>query len=173
MMILTKAQDIIKTLLMTKFTFMKFNFKIIITVFLTIVSLSCTSNSQRNSNHLKTNEMNNSEYEKQFQQIETLKKSMIEYMKTAQPSYSEKDVEQCENILIEFIQNIDKTTNRNDGLEVIKSTVLKLNDLNEKCDFQLIETGEREQIAEILITTGTQKGYNTINEDITEEWREW
>lgn len=152
---------------------MRFSYKIIFTVFLITASLSCTSNSQRNLNQEKSEIMNKPEYEKQIQEIETLKKSMIEYMKTSQPSYTEKDVGQCENILLEFIQNIDKTANKTDGMKVVKSTVIKLNELNEKCDFQLIETGEREQIAEIIITTANKKGYNELNEDITEEWREW
>ena len=55
----------------------------------------------------------------------------------------------------------------------VKMTVLRLNKLNEKCDFQLIETGEREQIAEIIISAGNLKGYNSLDDDITEEWREW
>jgi len=117
--------------------------------------------------------MNKAEYKKQIQQIETLKKSMTEYINSAHPSYTEKDVEQCENILTEYIQSINKTSNKEEGLQVVKMTVIKLNELNEKCDFQLIETGEREQIAEIIISTGSLKGYNSLNEDITEEWREW
>lgn len=152
---------------------MKFNYNIIFTLLLTVIFLSCTSNSNGKNNQQKTEIMNKTEYEKQIQQIENLKKSMIEYMKSAHPSYTEKDVEQCENILTEYIQSIDKTNNKKDGLQVVKMTVIKLNELNEKCDFQLIETGEREQIAEIIISTGNLKGYNTLNEDITEEWREW
>lgn len=76
-------------------------------------------------------------------------------------------------ILLEYIQSIDKTTDKTEGLKIVESTVLRLNELNEKCDFQLIETGEREQIAEIIIAIGNKKGYNSLNEDITEEWREW
>jgi hypothetical protein len=55
---------------------------------------------------------------------------------------------------------------------IVKSTVLKLNALNEKCDLSLIETNEREQITEIIIASHKMK-YNSLNEDITEEWREW
>lgn len=152
---------------------MKFNYKIFLAIFFAISFLSCTSNSNGNSNPTKVEIMNKSEYEKQIQQIEALKKSMTEYMKTAQPSYTEKDIEQCEKILLGYIQNLDKTTDKTEGLKIVESTVLRLNDLNEKCDFQLIETGEREQIAEIIITTGNKKGYNSLEEDITEQWREW
>ncbi|WP_167356145.1 hypothetical protein [Chryseobacterium jejuense] len=58
-------------------------------------------------------------------------------------------------------------------MEIVKSTVLKLNNLNEKCDYSLIETNEREQIAEIIILAGYEMGYNASDEDGTEEWREW
>jgi hypothetical protein len=56
---------------------------------------------------------------------------------------------------------------------IVKSTVLKLNALNEKCDLSLIETNEREQITEIIILASHKMKYNSLNEDITEEWREW
>lgn len=152
---------------------MKFNYKIIFTLLLTTIFLSCTSNSNGKNNKQKSEIMNKAEYGKQIQQIETLKQSMTEYMKSAHPSYTAKDIEQCENILIEYLDLIDKTSNKEEGLQIVKMSVIKLNELNEKCDFQLIETGEREQIAEIIISTGNIKGYNSPNEDITEEWREW
>lgn len=152
---------------------MKFNYKIIFTLLLTTIFLSCTSNSNGKNNKQKSEIMNKAEYGKQIQQIETLKQSMTEYMKSAHPSYTAKDIEQCENILIEYLNLIDKTSNKEEGLQIVKMAVIKLNELNEKCDFQLIETGEREQIAEIIISTGNIKGYNSPNEDITEEWREW
>lgn len=112
-------------------------------------------------------------YEKQLVQIENLKQSMTEYMDSAHPSYAKKDIEACEYILTEFIKHIDKTTAKVDGMQVVASTIIKLNKLNKKCNSQLIETGEREQIAEIIIGAGNQKGYNALDEDITEQWREW
>src|SRR5690554_7787336 len=103
--------------------------------------------------------MNNTEYKNQIQEIELLEKSMTEYMDFAEPSYTEKDIEKCKSILIEFIQNIDKTSTREEGLKIVQSTILELNELNKKCDFDLIETNEREQIAGIIIGVGNQKGY--------------
>lgn len=112
-------------------------------------------------------------YEKQLVQIENLKQSMTEYMGIAHPSYTKNDIEACEYILTEFIKHIDKTTAKVDGMQVVESTIIKLNKLNKKCNSQLFETGEREQIAEIIIGAGNQKGYNALDEDITEQWREW
>lgn len=94
-------------------------------------------------------------------------------MDFSDPSYTENDIEKCESILTDFIQNIDKTSNREEGLKIIQLTVFQFNELNKKCDFALIETNEREQIAEIIIEAGYLKGYNSLTEDVTEEWREW
>ena len=54
-----------------------------------------------------------------------------------------------------------------------KKTVILLNEINEKCEYELIETEQREDIAEIIILSGSLKGFNTRDDDITEEWREW
>ena len=102
-----------------------------------------------------------------------LKKSMENHMKEANPSYSQKDVNECISLLSNYVINIFKTHSKDDALLIIKTTILKLNDLNERCDHSLIETNEREQIAEIIILAGHKMKYNSLNEDITEKWREW
>lgn len=58
-------------------------------------------------------------------------------------------------------------------MKIVKKTVLALNALNEKCEYELIETEQREDIAEIIILAGYLKGFNDRDDDITEEWREW
>lgn len=102
-----------------------------------------------------------------------LKKSMQDYMKEANPSYSQKEVDECISILSEYTISIYKSQSKKEGMEVVKSTVLKLNALNEKCNLSLIETNEREQIVEIIILASHRMKYNFRVEDITEEWREW
>jgi hypothetical protein len=62
---------------------------------------------------------------------------------------------------------------KEDGMQIVKITVLKLNELNKNSGWELIETEEREAIAAIIIAVGHNKGYNSMAEDITEEWREW
>lgn len=76
-------------------------------------------------------------------------------------------------LLSNYSRSVFKTHSKEEAIPIVKSTILKLNDLNEKCNFSLIETNEREQIAEIVILVGNKMGYNSIKEDITEEWREW
>ncbi|UZT99843.1 hypothetical protein ODZ84_09890 [Chryseobacterium fluminis] len=58
-------------------------------------------------------------------------------------------------------------------MDIVESTVLSLNELNESCDETLIETIERDKIAEIIILTGHLMNYNSLDGDIVGEWREW
>lgn len=116
---------------------------------------------------------NKSELDEFQIRIDVLKEAMLSYMEEAKPSYSKKDVEKCSAILKEYLKEMKGTTSKDQGMQAVKYTVLKINDLNNKCDDELIETEERERIAEIIILAGKEKGYNTVDEDITEEWREW
>ncbi len=169
---LIRAQDITATQQMAKFIFMKFYYKILINFLLITLLLSCNSNkkTEKQTSKIKTYK---SQFQKQIRQIEYLKKSMTEYMNMAHPSYAETDINECTKILTAFIEEINKAETKKAGMLIVKSSVLKLNELNEKCEYELIETGEREQITEIIITAGHQKGYNSLNEDITGNWREW
>lgn len=106
-------------------------------------------------------------------QIIHLIKSMENYMKEENPSYTQNDIDICASILVDYTVNIYKTQSKQEGMETVKSAVLKLNALNDKCKGSLIETGEREQIAEIIILASHKMKYNSMDEDITEEWREW
>ena len=102
-----------------------------------------------------------------------LKKNMEDYMRDADPSYNQNNIDECISLLTDDTIKILSSGSKDEAMEIVKSTTLKLNDLNEKCDFSLIETNEREQIAEIVILAGHEMGYNSADEDITEEWREW
>jgi hypothetical protein len=105
--------------------------------------------------------------------IKELKKSMIGYVDQPHPAYTEYDVKACADILNRYRMEMTKTMSKEEGTQVVKATILELNKLNEKCGGTLIETGEREKIAEIIILAGSEKGYNTADDDITEPWREW
>lgn len=131
---------------------------------------SCTQNSIKSD--FKKSDVPK-EYQDLLINIETLKTGMIRYMNESNPDYTAKDVNQCVIILQSYILEIAKSNSKKDGIEIIKSKIQELNELNKKCGDQLIETGEREQIAEIIISAGYKKGYNQKDEDITEEWREW
>ncbi len=102
-----------------------------------------------------------------------LKESMLDFISHGNEYYSEEDVDKCVDILTVYLEEIQRTTSKEQGMEVIKKTIFKLNDLNEKCEHVLIETGQREQIADIIIKAGELMDYTTMDDDITEEWREW
>ncbi len=87
--------------------------------------------------------------------------------------YTEADVEECSKILEAHIDAISKVQDRDSALKCVKTTVSKLNELNEKAGEELIETDQREEICEYIIRAGFLLGINGEDEDVTEEWREW
>jgi hypothetical protein len=105
--------------------------------------------------------------------IKNLKEEMIEYIEPGETEYSETDVASCVSLVNNFLVKIWDTDSKQSGMLAVKEVVLALNDLNEKCHHELIETEQREQLADIIILSGYLKNYNTRNEDITEDWREW
>lgn len=141
--------------------------------FLSIFTLSC---GQQNTEIKQNSESVKSDSPKQLgfaAQINDLKTSMMTYMEMSNPSYKKIDVDECIKILKSHVNQISKTKSKSEGMKLVKSTVTKLNKLNEKSGYQLIETGEREIICDIIIRAGQEKGYNKLDEDITEEFREW
>ena len=104
---------------------------------------------------------------------ESLKTGMIEYMEPGETEYTTSDVEKCMTLINNFLGEISESNSKENGMILVKNIVLGLNDLNEKCEHELIETDQREQLADIIILAGHLKGYNDRNEDITEDWREW
>ena len=113
--------------------------------------------------------------------IEATKKDilywMFEYIKDDDnPPYTESDVHNCDNILKKFISAVDDSFQSSDFEWVkvqVKEFVLTLNAFNEKHDYSIIETDQREGICELIDEVIKFAGHNIINEDITEEWREW
>jgi hypothetical protein len=105
--------------------------------------------------------------------LESLCESMLDYMNEAGAIYNAQDVRNCEMILDEYIKAIIAAEDELAYLGAVKDTVLELNELNKKADHGLIETMEREMIADYIIKSGQQLGFNQGNEDITEPWREW
>lgn len=118
--------------------------------------------------------MNIKEQENIKNALVELKEGMIEYMGDGSDvDYAQQDIDACMGILDGFLNAIQKTDSKEAGLKVIKDAVMALNELNQKCDDGMIETGERELIAGVMIEAGHLMGCNSKNEDVTEEWREW
>lgn len=105
--------------------------------------------------------------------LESLKEGMVDFLEASDEAYTKEDVDQCLKIIIGHLKRIELTSSRMEAMPIVRETVLALNALNKSCSFILIETDQREAIAEILIRAGNLMGYNAIDEDITLEWREW
>ena len=140
-----------------------------------LIFVSCGGNN--NSNFEKNRNEQTQKITNKVKTINELKidlrKSMIDYIKTGNANYNEKDVKKCISIIDKFLIDIKNSKSKEDGLLIVKNTVLQLNNINKKTNFSLIETMERENIAEIINLAGYEKGYNSKDEDITEQWREW
>ena len=141
--------------------------------FLSIFTLSCGQQKPEIKQHSESVKSDSPKQHGFDAKINDLKTSMITYMEMSNPSYTIIDVDECIKILKSHVDQISKTKSKSEGMELVKSTVIKLNKLNEKSEYQLIETGEREIICDIIIRAGQEKGYNKLDEDITEEFREW
>ena len=89
--------------------------------------------------------------------------------------FTEKDVRKCEKILAEYLETLAKSASPSDKAirSAVKKAVLALNKLNEKTDYALLETDERETICELMQMAAEEAGLQVGDEDITEEWREW
>ena len=100
-----------------------------------------------------------------------LKGGMEDYLDSG--DYTQADIEECIGILEEYLEKIEVVNEKEKAMKIVAATVQRLNTLNESTNETLIETGQREEICEIIILAGHLKGFNTRDEDITEEWREW
>lgn len=131
---------------------------------------ACQQNNQKNTPEQENSKIKNLDLNKM---VDDLKASMISYKQTAQPIYTMDDINSCEIILNRYLTDIHASKTKETGMKIVKNTILALNRLNSKTNEILIETMERDQIAEIIIVASSIKGYNTIDDDITEKWREW
>lgn len=113
-------------------------------------------------------------YKNQLQ--ETVVAPMTEFMNDCEDcGFRKKDIEKCDALIIKYLlalEQIEKPTNK-EILKHVKSLVLALNRLNEKTDYCLLETEEREAIWEIIQNSAVECGLIDPVDDITKEWREW
>jgi len=107
------------------------------------------------------------------QSLARLTVGMLGYMDGGTASYSEDDIDRCRAILVSHAQALEQTKDQAAALELVKATVTQLNILNEDAGQDLIETDQREEICGFIIKAGAIMGFNSEDEDVTEEWREW
>jgi len=116
---------------------------------------------------------------------EDLLESMVSYMQGEdeddeggsgfEAGYTQDDIDRCAAIVDHYLITLSRIRGEDRSeaiLEATKDAVLELNTLNDNCDGHLIETDQRETLCELFITAAQDAGLD-VDEDITEEWREW
>lgn len=91
-----------------------------------------------------------------------------------EPGYTAADVGECGRILDAYLARVAGATHGDqDSIRAaVQEVVLALNVLNERCNGNLIETDQREQLCELILRAASAAGVGS-GEDITEPWREW
>ena len=89
--------------------------------------------------------------------------------------YSKKDVKTCDKLIQKFIKDLEQLSSA--SMEtvqpVVKDFVLSLNNLNDKCAYNLIETDQREMLCELVFLSVKDTIGDFGDIDLTEEWRDW
>ncbi len=92
-----------------------------------------------------------------------------------EPAYLKKDVDECDHLLIDFIDCVETSEHKADFTWVasqVEALVKNLNDLNARLENQLIETDQREDLC-ALVALVMQHAGHSYEGDITEMWRKW
>lgn len=91
------------------------------------------------------------------------------------PGYTEADIYRCGAIIDSYTQRIAscKHGDKQAVMSAVRDTVLELNTLNLEAGESLIETDQREDLAELIIKAAAAVGVGNGKDDLTEEWREW
>ena len=138
-------------------------------VFLLLSLFSCGNNSDRTPVPI-LNLTKNPEIK---QKIEFLEEGMLSFMDSGDTDYNRKHVDDCINLIENFLGDMSIAESKKNGMKTVKKLVQDLNKLNRDGGNQLIETSQRELIADIINLSGHLKGFNTRHQDITSRWRDW
>jgi len=117
----------------------------------------------------------NAGFRKYVEQVEeTLIVPMTEFMEDG-GDFTKEDIAECKALMLKYLNALADMKEVSDEaiMEEVKTLVLALNDLNEKTDYSMIETGEREAICEIIQNSAIERGLSDYDDDITGEWRDW
>ena len=110
---------------------------------------------------------------------------MLEYYRSwvedGEGSYNESHIQKCAELLDGYaasLASIDAPTGAKRDKKImaaVTKVVLALNKLNEKTDYELLETDERESICMLITDAAVQAGLTELPEDddVTGEWREF
>lgn len=113
-------------------------------------------------------------------EIEEKKKYLLHWMydfieDDDEPAYLKKDVDECDEILTAFINDVADSAQKTDFSWIstqVERLVKTLNMINEKHEHQLLETHQREDFCALIRLVIKQAGH-AFEDDLTEQWREW
>jgi hypothetical protein len=90
--------------------------------------------------------------------------------------YTQNDIDECGKILDKYIDSIialEEPKSNQDIIQCVENAVKELNDLNEKCNYSILETDQREDLVPYILHIAKSAGLVTDIDDITGKWREW
>jgi hypothetical protein len=99
-----------------------------------------------------------------------------EYNSDFDAGYTQEHVDRCSEIIDDFLTSLEKAPEAQKNeyiIDAVKKTILRLNELNEECDGDLILTGQREYLGKLINLAARDAGLESNVYDITYEWREW
>jgi hypothetical protein len=98
---------------------------------------------------------------------------MLDNMSDSDAGFTKEDVEQCRRILEEHLECLARVQDRESAMICVKTTVLRLNALNERAGGEILAADRQEGVREYIMKAGAILDFNGEDEDVTEEWREW
>lgn len=93
-----------------------------------------------------------------------------------EPSCTRADVMSCGSILENYIDNlatISQSPTDEAILKLVEKTVKKLNKLNERCEYELIEATQSDDICDLIHNAAVDAGLCDIPESVADEWRDF
>lgn len=107
-------------------------------------------------------------------EIDQIIASIVDYQKLADQldKKTKKFIKQLTDELYAFDSNASKVKSEAEYLSLVKDLVISINKINEKANYGLIETMEREDIYTYIESVSTRLGFS-FDYDITEEYRAW
>jgi hypothetical protein len=99
-----------------------------------------------------------------------------EFDPTFDAGYTQADIDRCARIIDEFLASMESVPHQQKNnfiLKAVRTAVVKLNKLNDRCDGSLIETDQREQLCALILAAARRAGLVSAEYDITEKWRKW
>ena len=103
--------------------------------------------------------------------LQSLRTTLVE-MQTHAP-FDKSHIDKLTNLLDDYLTELEQVSTKDDALKLVERTVNAINTVNEDANEEMIETMEREDIAEVINYACVLKGYAAEDDDLTEDYRDW